>query len=70
MKLLLELLRGNETFRVYIQRGRSAVLGVDCYWRYSGARRDDLDELADYCPDIVEMSCFYMENQVVEFRTS
>jgi hypothetical protein len=70
LKSLLDLLHGSAESREYTKHSRSAVLGGNRYWRFAGGRSDDLDELADYCPDIAEMSCFYMQNQVVEFRTS
>jgi hypothetical protein len=70
LKSLLDLLHGSEESRDYMKHNRSAVLGGNRYWLYSGGRRDDLDELADYCPDLVEMSCYDMNIQLVEFRSS
>jgi hypothetical protein len=71
MKLLLELLRRDGEFRLYIQHSRSAVLGGERErWSDSGARRDELDELADCCPDLAEMSCYFLGIQLAEFRMS
>jgi hypothetical protein len=71
MKLLLSLLHGSREARGYIKHSRSAVLGGKSdRWRHSRGLGDDLDKFADYCPDLAEMSCFNMEIQVVEFRTS
>ena len=70
MKLLLDLLHGSKASRGYIKHSRCAVLGGTCCPRYPGGPRDDLDELADYCPDLAEMSCFGVDIHLVDFRTS
>jgi hypothetical protein len=76
MKLLLELLRRDGEFKGYIKHSRSAVLWrIGVYWLYSGysgGHRDDLIELAEYWPDLEEISCSRMEigNKLVDFRTS
>jgi hypothetical protein len=72
LKLLLVLLRGSEDSRGYMKHSRSAVLGRSVsYWRDPGGRRDDgLVELGEYCPDLAEIFCCYMEIQLVRFRTS
>jgi hypothetical protein len=71
MKSLLDLLHGSEESRGNIKHSRSAVLGGKLYWRLPRGRRDDLDELADYCPDLAEMSCYKMDLfKLEECRTS
>jgi hypothetical protein len=71
MKSLLDLLHGSEESRRNIEHSRSAVLGPRSGpWRCTGGLRDDLDNLADYCPDIAEISCYRMSIQLVEFRSS
>jgi hypothetical protein len=71
MKSLLDLLHGSEESRGNIKHSRSAVLGgIGLYWYHLGGRSDDLDELADYCPDLADMSCYYMSIPLAEFRSS
>jgi hypothetical protein len=71
MKLLLDLLHGSEESREYIKHSRSAVLGPRSGpWRCTGGLRDDLDNLADYCPALDKMSCYYMDVQLEDFRMS
>jgi hypothetical protein len=70
MKSLLDLLHGSEESRGNIKHSRSAVFGGNLYWYFPGGRDDDLDELADYCPDLAEMSCYRMDLKLAEFRTS
>jgi hypothetical protein len=71
MKSLLDLLHGSEESRGNIKHIRTAILGERSgHWRYAGGLRDDLGELADYCPDLAEMSCHRMDLQLVELRTS
>ncbi len=70
MKSLLDLLHGSEESRDYMKHSRSAVFGGNLYWYFPGGRDDDLDELADYCPDLAEMSCYRMDLKLAEFRTS
>ena len=70
MKSLLDLLHGSEESRDYMKHSRSAVFGGNLYWYVPGGRDDDLDELADYCPDLAEMSCYRMDLKLAEFRTS
>jgi hypothetical protein len=70
LELLLELLRGDGEFKVYIQQSRRAVLGGNRWWYFPGGRDDDLDELADHCPDLAEMSCVRTEIHLVKLRTS
>jgi hypothetical protein len=70
MKSLLDLLHGSEESREYMKHSHSAVLGGNGdYWRYPRGRRDDLVNLADYCPDLGEISCYHLHIQLVGFRT-
>jgi hypothetical protein len=71
MKSLLDLLHGSEESRGNIKHIRTAILGERSgHWRFAGGRSDDLDELADYCPDLAEMSCYGMDLELAQFRTS
>jgi hypothetical protein len=67
LELLLELLRTSKKYRRYIKHGRSAVLAAD---QVSFDQLDDFVELADYCPNLAEISCYCMGIELVSFRTS
>jgi hypothetical protein len=69
MKSLLDLLRGGNELRGYIKHSRRAVLGGIFYWFLSRVS-DDLIELAEYCPDLEEISCSRMDVPLVGFRAS
>jgi hypothetical protein len=71
MKLLLELLRRDGDFREYIKYSRSALLGErNRKWADAGGLQDYFDELVEYCPDLAEMNCYWMNLKLVEFRSS
>jgi hypothetical protein len=70
-RLLLKLLRkrGNGVIRTYAEKASSMRLG------YNGSPNQDydrleehLDELAGYCPNIVEISCAGINNKFSDFR--
>jgi hypothetical protein len=70
-RLLLKLLkeRGNGVFRTYAERASSIGLGYysDFNLDYDDLK-DHLDELAGYCPNIVEISCARVNTQFSDFR--
>jgi hypothetical protein len=70
-RLLLKLLRqrGNGVFRTYAERASSMRLGhaSSSNQDYDGLK-DHLDELAGYCPDVVEISCAYVNTNFSDFR--
>jgi hypothetical protein len=70
-RLLLKLLRkrGNGVLRTYAERASSIRLG-DSHFRLQDYDdlRDHLDELAEYCPNIVEISCACVNTKFSDFR--
>jgi hypothetical protein len=70
-RLLLKLLgaSGNDVFRTYAARTSSIRLG---YYSAFTLDYDDLkhhlDELGQYCPNIVEISCAYINTNFSDFR--
>jgi hypothetical protein len=70
-RLLLKLLkkRGNGVFRTYAERASSIRLGYhsDFNLDYDDSKHH-LDELAQYCPNIVEISCTRVNTQFSDFR--
>jgi hypothetical protein len=71
-RLLLKLLRkrGNGAFRTYAERASSIRFGyvTTGYAQDYDDLRDHLDELAGYCPDIVEISCACVNTKLSDFR--
>jgi hypothetical protein len=71
MKLLLQLLRGDGKFREYTKHSRSALIGEpNRQWGDSGRLEGYLGKLAEYCPDLEELSCYDMQVRLVGFGTS
>jgi hypothetical protein len=68
LKLLLKVLRRTENYRGYTQHRRSALLGGRRYWSDSRGVRNDLIKLADYCPDLDEITCYHMDVQLLVFH--
>jgi hypothetical protein len=70
-RLLLKLLRkrGDGVFRTFAERASSIRLGYEStgYARDYDDLRDHLDELAGYCPDIVEISCVCVNTKLSDF---
>jgi hypothetical protein len=67
-ELLLKLLREKEVFADYAKSAQSVRLGGGRYVRYDGTGlKDSLDELASYCPEIVELSCYGVRNVRLEY---
>jgi hypothetical protein len=70
MTLSLELLRGNVEFQGYIKHSRSALIGEpNRQWGDSGGVEDYLGELAEYCLDLDEVSCYRMSFRMANFGT-
>jgi hypothetical protein len=70
-RLLLKLLRtrGNGVFRTYAERASSIRLGHHSDFNQGcDDLKDHLDELAQYCPNIVEISCTRVNTQFSDFR--
>jgi hypothetical protein len=56
-ELLLKLLREKEVFADYAKSAKSIRVGRR-YGHYAGTGlKDSLEEIASYCPEIVELSC-------------
>jgi hypothetical protein len=66
----LQLVRENREFRTHAESAISARLGGrferDCDMTRLG---DDLDEIALYCPNVVEISCYKVVVRLEYFRT-
>jgi hypothetical protein len=69
MKLLLELLRESARLREYSRNSSIALLGDGEFYGGAGLE-DDLVELAEYCPDLRELSCDGMAIPLVQLGTS
>jgi hypothetical protein len=70
-QLLLKLLseEGDNSFRKYAQSASSIIMGrLFGRANYYEGWKDHLDELAEYCPNIVEISCACVNTQVSDFR--
>lgn len=67
MKLLLELLRDKQEFRAYTDTAVALTLGRDRKYRGAGLK-DDLDQIAKYSPNIVEISCYLVNVRLGDFR--
>ncbi len=72
IRLLLKLLRKreNDHFRTYAEKSSSIRFGYAStgYAQHYDDLRDHLDELAGYCPDIVEISCACVNTKLSDFR--
>jgi hypothetical protein len=68
-RLLLKLLRteGNEVFLEYAERASSIGLGVPAGLNYLKLK-EHLEELAEYCPNVVDISCAHVDTQFSDFR--
>jgi hypothetical protein len=70
-RLLLKLLRkrGNGVFRTYAESASSIRLGYQSSSKQDYDNlKEPLDELAGYCPNIVEISCAYVDTTLSDFR--
>ena len=70
-QLLLKLLseEGDNSFRKYAQSASSIIMGrLFGRANYYEGWKDQVDELAEYCPNIVEISCACVNTQVSDFR--
>jgi hypothetical protein len=70
-RLLLKLLRAseNDVFRTYAERASSIRLGYySDFNQHNDELKEHLDELAQYCPNIVEISCAWFNTKFSDFR--
>lgn len=69
-RLLLKLLRkrGNGVLRTYTEKAASMRLGYERSNQDYDRLEDHLDELAQYCPNIVEISCLKRSTSFSDFR--
>jgi hypothetical protein len=70
-QLLLKLLseEGDNSFRKYAQSASSIIMGrLFGRANYYEGWKDHLDELAEYCPNIVEISCACVNTKLSDFR--
>ena len=68
LRSLLNLLRDveNSVIRKYAEKSSSIAVGDDFTEGYEQLK-EDLDELAGYCPNIVEVSCDALNTQLSDF---
>lgn len=69
MQSWLDLLHSSRESRGYIKHSRSVVLGGGAHIWVLSLVRYDLDKLADYCPDLDEISCYSIRARLEKFRT-
>jgi hypothetical protein len=70
-RLLLKLLRkrGNGVLRTYAEKASSMRLGYySDFDQHNEELKEHLDELAEYCPNIVEISCACVNTKFSYFR--
>ena len=66
-ELLLKLVRENQVFADYAKSAKSIRFGRRYNPRIGAWLKDSVDELASYCPEIVELSCSGVGNVRLEY---
>jgi hypothetical protein len=69
-RAIFELVRGSATFEKYAKSTIALRLGSDASIYHETGLDSDLDEIAHFCPNLVEISCYDVSLKLEYFGTS